>query len=760
MVAEYMSREETKSQMRELLRDYRRFHEDQDEEEETQPNGTDDDDDLESQREKSEIALRTFEALFCNKVQLSEDFLKEPGDEAFEEICATLMAWSEELDWPDGQCDGTWYGTARDAYQCAKKIEPFTRERTDSRGNKTPRFWPLVKAVNIYLDTPVLESGLILVDLPGYTDTNLVRVKATKKHLHKCERIFVVAEISRVVTNEAVWKILKETFGAEWQLQMNKRYEPEIVLVCTKKETIEWKSATMDFPTEAEQTKELEENIETCKKKLGTLKKKLRNVRGNDELQLMMKEKQTRYSRTIRCLSYAHTSLPQTRDLQTRGGVSPLISSYESSSSIKFRRKLFWIRHRSNEIREKIDLVFQDTLPQSKLVFFSVSNKDYRARINNEFDDEGERILSVEDTGIPELRRYCRSIQADRRYVLLMKHCEHHIVDFISSMARLTSKERLVPDEGLWELAAKLESHYPEEVKKSCDRTTGNGIRVLLNAMADCDETCLSNAIQLGDTWTNFHFKTVQAFCRKGGEFYNRKVGFHNWNQELLQPLREEIQSAFSTFDKGFQQEGIQLFKNLKQFLETFRTELTAWPDNPKEATSEVCDAIKSKEPDILSAIESISKKVARRITDIELNTMTDDETSYFRDIMQPLYDSCARIKGKGSSRMISALLKQHLTDPKIWEDLRLHTQKAIKILVSDAEQWYVDGIGEVFKDMYGVFEDFASQHQPETQESIEIHKMIRDFVAAAQKQLEENIKPRLATTPDVPQKSKKRKRA
>ncbi len=81
---------------------------------------------------------------------------------------------------------------------------------------------------SIYLSAQVLKTGVVLADLPGKSftqvrrraflrhgltvhppfaglqDTNLARVKATQDYLMRCNNIFIVAKISRAITDQSL----------------------------------------------------------------------------------------------------------------------------------------------------------------------------------------------------------------------------------------------------------------------------------------------------------------------------------------------------------------------------------------------------------------------------------------------------------------------------------------------------------------------------------------------------------------------------
>lgn len=111
---------------------------------------------------------------------------------------------------------------------------------------------------SVYLQADVLKTGIILADLPGLWfrfsnavtnqltkhvglhDTNLARVKATQDYLLRCDHIFIVAKISRAITDQSLqsslYSILSRHAELEWEESAGKSMK--VAIVCTKSEVV------------------------------------------------------------------------------------------------------------------------------------------------------------------------------------------------------------------------------------------------------------------------------------------------------------------------------------------------------------------------------------------------------------------------------------------------------------------------------------------------------------------------------------------
>jgi len=104
----------------------------------------------------------------------------------------------------------------------------------------------------IFIDAPILKMGLVIVDLPGrkkksmrsnieinsglgLLDVNLARVRATQEYLSRCDHIFLVANISRAITDQSLKSSLYAAMDhyAPQGLESSSRKNLQIAIVCT-----------------------------------------------------------------------------------------------------------------------------------------------------------------------------------------------------------------------------------------------------------------------------------------------------------------------------------------------------------------------------------------------------------------------------------------------------------------------------------------------------------------------------------------------
>lgn len=74
-------------------------------------------------------------------------------------------------------------------------------------------FWPLIKKATFGLTgSPVLEDGVILVDMPGSHDSNSIQALTTKRALRECNYYVPTTAIIRALSDDTLNDCLEEGF--------------------------------------------------------------------------------------------------------------------------------------------------------------------------------------------------------------------------------------------------------------------------------------------------------------------------------------------------------------------------------------------------------------------------------------------------------------------------------------------------------------------------------------------------------------------
>lgn len=96
-------------------------------------------------------------------------------------------------------------------------------------------FWPLIRVVRIYVKSPALATGAVIVDLPGVHDSNAARAAVAEGYMKQCTGLWIVAPINRAVDDKAAKSLLGDSFKR--QLKMDGGFS-SVTFICSKTDDI------------------------------------------------------------------------------------------------------------------------------------------------------------------------------------------------------------------------------------------------------------------------------------------------------------------------------------------------------------------------------------------------------------------------------------------------------------------------------------------------------------------------------------------
>ena len=131
-----------------------------------------------------------------------------------------------------------------DSLRFYKKLQQFVDSQEKSSGlrdseNKKERkemeLWPLIRVVRIFVKSPALATGAVIVDLPGVHDANAARAAVAEGYMKQCTGLWIVAPINRAVDDKAAKSLLGESFKR--QLKMDGGFN-SVTFICSKTDDI------------------------------------------------------------------------------------------------------------------------------------------------------------------------------------------------------------------------------------------------------------------------------------------------------------------------------------------------------------------------------------------------------------------------------------------------------------------------------------------------------------------------------------------
>lgn len=113
------------------------------------------------------------------------------------------------------------------------------------------RFWPIVESVSIRGPFPPLHDGAKIIDLPGINDPNESREAVTKRHLKTCRFVWLVFNIKRALTRDAIELMQSEDFLR--QVVMDGRAD-SLTFVGTAADDVDLETGIEEFRLDEEST--------------------------------------------------------------------------------------------------------------------------------------------------------------------------------------------------------------------------------------------------------------------------------------------------------------------------------------------------------------------------------------------------------------------------------------------------------------------------------------------------------------------------
>jgi hypothetical protein len=207
-----------------------------------------DEDDIDDEdRARKDAALECLEHLFAHRVAPDslEDFMSSGKSSKDNSVLSTLLKWTVEIHEQfvrDGElCVSLTSSTHEDMRE---QLRPFRMRALNARFmGKSLSFspWPFVKIIRYYVDSPLLQDGICLADVPGTKDINVYRVEAALAYLQRCEKTIVVVDIKRATSDQS--------FRQHYINAHRRRQHGSVILVATRSDVCLWQHGSYSLFT-------------------------------------------------------------------------------------------------------------------------------------------------------------------------------------------------------------------------------------------------------------------------------------------------------------------------------------------------------------------------------------------------------------------------------------------------------------------------------------------------------------------------------
>ncbi|KAH6682229.1 hypothetical protein F5X68DRAFT_192586 [Plectosphaerella plurivora] len=630
MTAEFYTGDALEEQIRELSWSYRQL---------LLP-GVDRDEMSEKEYERfekeSKEAWEALNSAFEPHQQFSEKWLKDLSEGAADRINAQFIQWAHAIEWPKGdttkmESSALWRSEAEDADECCRKTAAFMSEG----------LWPFTKIIEIYLSSPVLDSGLILADLPGLRDTNLARVKATQEYLLRCDRILIVTKIARAITDQSVQSTLFSAVSRhipmEWEESGGKNLK--LAVVCTEADRINPRTAIHEH----------------CGDGKPISKQELRNFEA---------------------------------DINAAKGARDDKQRKKAEKRLKFALSGARSKHVSQALQKRYA---SDT--GGKLDVFCVGNHAYE-----KYCERNDAAL-VRASGIPSLRRYCFTVTANDRLVDARSWIQTSVPGLLNS-AELWASSMIAEGPSGWDKAMILKefnairAKAPEHAIKLQQDST-DCFREQIIAMCNAQGGAwMEAAATKSKEWAGWPWNSYRAWCRRNGSHQTPSRGQVNWNSDLAWKMRSELAFAwdlvFEEVASIYGRAAQSMSKHLARFQEETISKISAL-----EQRRMLLASVESTKQTWVHGITREGQAFAIKLGHIKKRASEANESSYIVTEMLSTYRTASADKGTGIFMRQKACIEGRISDgtlfPNIamtlWQDVEEVSREAAHAVAALVEE-------------------------------------------------------------------------
>ncbi|KAK8214110.1 hypothetical protein IWZ01DRAFT_567910 [Phyllosticta capitalensis] len=591
--------------------------------------------------------------------------------------------------------------SADGAGKLAKALDPFMKSgaRLSEDGELQPSLWPIVRHVRTFLNSPLLDQSIVLVDLPGTGDTNQTRVSTSNDYMRKMDYTIVVADMCRNESNDTIYKELKNAF--------KRGKSGSSIVVITKSDEIS-DSVDPNHPlrpagTEGNRLVPVALALEKTRAELGDLRERVDVARLREE-----------YSKRIRELSAMEKELA----CQYYGMLRGFRDNQTAES---------WRTEYRNAVRD-----------DAFLPVFCVSNTVYRDSVLG----KQSNILggmTVDQTNIPALRRHLYRLPASRKFKTLEHQCKYRLQKFLAIVEMSCSQSKLQRMENLDRIIKSPRKIIQALISGIYDELKNQVVKSLLKKLKNSRKKWLSAADKHIEKWATWNDGTYKAVCRRLGVFKSKAYGDIDWNTDLLKPVVRDLKDDLGKCDEASIALSGKLCEEFEILVNKLKTDLEG------AAGPSVLDTFFSTlghtKAELFKLAEKAGEKLEQDLEDIreKITNTYIPRVNYFIKSLTPTYEECADISGKGAHKRRIAKFNDTIKNSRKGPYTAITTgaQKDVKKLFSKHSEDLAQDVLALFEHVHEVFSTNFSTTEDDTPQAKAIREKLRGELLPA-KQLAE----------------------
>ncbi|KAI2927158.1 hypothetical protein CBS147321_11250 [Aspergillus niger] len=597
VVADFMDEDEICELLEELLSSVRKYYTEAFREVRTS-------EEQENIKVAAKRAWDTLRSIFPHEQELDIDFLAQEGDEAVATIMTALLQWATSgLDNRPGGRDNLQYTVVSShADQCMKHLDRLMAN--DSDGDN-PALWPFVKLIRVYLRSPVLRTGLVLADLPGFRDLNYARVRATERYLrHSCDEVFIVTTIMRCTTDQSIGDIIRRCA----------RDQP-IRIVCTRSEDVNSEETARSAPAaDAVRIQNMNNQIRQLERRIGQTGTRRRKSHGSRMRSLAAEESDLRDQKDALELQLTHFLITRRNTSVTNS----LLSAWGK-----------WLAYSVGiqELRRYCQSVPADAQFQATVSYLQ---KEVPALLGS----ITQWALSGTSTVTMARAEVLRRVLAEAESTLT------------GSTTRDGSQVHL--------LQSSLRRQFSDAITHQIRR---------------CRREWRDHAVDASLEWATWHHMTYAAFCRNYGTHETAKQPYRCWNKEILGPGINQLSLAWDTLLNWLEEHGKELEDELTRIFQGVHDSIREQHDLAPETLGNLLLNLRMRQICVVDAVHNSIERLIDDTEKISDDTVGGHASSYIGGVMRPVYNLCMQQSGTGSDSRRKQTMNRHLSSSGLFQE-------------------------------------------------------------------------------------------
>ncbi|RMX86985.1 hypothetical protein D0868_15058 [Hortaea werneckii] len=660
-----------------------------------------DNDEYDDYQNNYETALIFFNSLLCQRDEFkdpaaTQEYFRNANSRDDEDILCQLNTWIQDYLNSLNRSHGTTVVEGNTMLEVNRKLTMFKGpSKAGVDGYRAASPWPLVRKITTNLRARVLSEGAVLADLPGVSDTNKLRVQATREYIQGCDMIVIAHPILRIQSSDSVSKNIKDCIRSGKQ--------SNLIIVCTKIDDIQ-------HSRECEMSNDDRKVLGKLKEEEGKLAAKIIDLEY--ELQDAEENNSSNYVSINLRLKAAKAD--------------------RAKKEAEWKEMNIVIRNRRNV--EEIQAKFRESVrdPYAQIPVFCVSNTIYQKHMKG-YDNNNPPDLTVEATDIPRLRRHLFEVPAKRKLGALLKHCKQDLPRVLLAMDMQCCKTRL---ERKQDIECKVIKPF-KEFKIALGTLSANlkhnyetSMQVTFNKH---EKGWFSEAKALHERWIKYKYPRYSAFCRRDGEWKDASKRTIQWNGQIVEIFADDMLNAFAQIKAAFNDTQRHFTADIDGLLCALDTDLRESPELMGlnlDSLHKVIDLTRS-------AVDEKTTKLFRDLDNGINNyryfaTSIEPEDSYVVKSMQTAYDKCKLRKGTGVFNQIKQIMSQQLIGPKnVFKDVK---DQAITDFEDYVHCWLQDVRDEVGAELQAIIDDFNGRFVDVEEEDETKHGFRKELLQAVQK--------------------------